>query len=306
MSSHRLVDSPTTPEFPSAAKLGSFGRSIEVWGSANRRDFPWRSTRDPWLILVAEVALQQTQAGRVAERFDQLASQLATPAITVAAGKAAVLGLWSGLGYNSRAVRLFEAAVCITSDHNGHMPTTARELQQLPGVGPYTAAAIEAFAFERDVAVYDTNVARVIARAVLGRPVTALVGRAVASQLVPKGKGWSFNQAVLDLGATICTARKPNCDQCPLKRRCAWRAVGLGSDDPAITTAGTARRQSRFEGSNRQGRGRIVAELRGGPKTSNELHDATGWDDQARTNEQLTHLVAEGVIGQRGQRFEIG
>jgi len=271
------------------------GKVIAHVGEQQLRDLPWRSTRDPWHILIAEVALQQTQAARVAERFFELTRAMATPAATVALGKAGVVGLWSGLGYNSRAVRLFQAAVHLVEHFDGIVPTTNEALRTLPGVGPYTAAAVEVFAFERDVAVYDTNVARVIARAVLGAPTTAAIGWEVASAMVPKGSGWLYNQAMLDFGATRCTARNPRCDDCPLRRRCAWKQLPDVAD-PAGKTAGTARPQGRFEGSARQARGRIIERLRGGPATIEELTSVTGWSDRDDLGSLMVALMNAGIV----------
>jgi A/G-specific adenine glycosylase len=255
--------------------------------------------------LLAEVALQQTQAARVAERFVELTSAMATPTATVQLGKAGVISLWSGLGYNSRAVRLFQAADRLVASFDGEVPHTNAELQSLPGIGPYTAAAIEAFAFERDVAVYDTNVARVIARAVLGAPTSTKVGFELARSMVPKNSGWLFNQAMLDLGATLCTARSPKCDLCPLRRRCAWRNSGEDID-PARTTAGTARSQGRFEGSARQGRGRMIERLRQSSATFEELRTATGWTDDAQVATQLNDLMTAGLLSKHGAKFFLG
>ncbi len=305
MSLPQHVASPTKPDLPQRRALQGFGRTILGWGEGNLRDLPWRRTRDPWHILLAEVALQQTQAARVAERFVELTTAMATPTATVHLGKAGVISLWSGLGYNSRAVRLFQTAERLVESFDGEVPGTNAELQSLPGIGPYTAAAIEAFAFERDVAVYDTNVARVIARAVLGAPTSTKVGFELARSMVPKQSGWLFNQAMLDFGATLCTARSPSCERCPLRRRCAWRNSG-DEQDPARTTAGTARPQGRFEGSARQGRGRMIERLRRSSATFEELRTATGWDDDAQVATQLNDLMTAGLLSKRGAKYFLG
>jgi len=305
VSSPQHVASPTTPDLPQPRTLQLIGKAIVEAGSTNLRDFPWRSTRDPWHILIAEVALQQTQAARVAERFDALTKAMATPAATVELGKAGVLSLWSGLGYNSRAVRLFDAARHLVDRFEGRVPSTNAELRSLPGVGPYTAAAIEVFAFERDVAVYDTNVARVIARAVLGAPTTAAVGWQIAQAMVPEGAGWVYNQALLDFGATVCTARAPKCSECPLRRRCAWKKSGAATD-PALRTAGTSRPQGRFEGSARQARGRMIERLRDGDATVTELQAAAQLAEVGQAKTILAALLKAGLVSQKGKRYSLG
>jgi len=267
------------------------------------RAFPWRQTREPWVILVAEVLLQQTQAQRVADRFDEILEFFGTPEAVVALGQAGVVERWSGFGYNSRAVRLFRCAQMVVAAHDGVVPRVESDLLALPGIGPYTAAAIRAFAFEQDVAVYDTNVARVIARAAFGVPVTAVEGWATAQHMVPKGRGWHYNQAVLDFGATICTARRPACERCPISRRCAYARAGFSGEDPARTTAGTSRPQGAFRGSRREARGAIVEALRRGLRTREELDVATG--KHAHFHAALDGLIADGLVAESADRLAL-
>jgi A/G-specific adenine glycosylase len=161
------------------------------------------------------------------------------------------------------------------------------------GVGPYTARAVLAFAFERDHGVVDTNAARVISRAVVGHRLTAGEVQTHADELVPLGRGWDWNQAVLDLGATVCVKRSPRCDECPIADRCAWARAEFAPPDPAEGTAGPSGRQSRFDGSDRQGRGRLVQALRTGPVTLDRLPDAAGWPDDP----ERARRVADGLVG---------
>ena len=265
-----------------------------AWSAASRRDLPWRRTRDPWAILVSEIMLQQTQVARVEPRYREFLEAFPTPAACAAAPVAEVVRLWAGLGYNRRAVNLHRAAQAVVADHDGVLPDDLGALLALPGIGPYTARAVLAFAFERDHGVVDTNAARFLARAVVGAQLTGAVVQREADAIVPPRQGWAWNQAVLDLGATVCTKRAPRCGQCPVASQCAWQAAG--GPDPAEGSAGVSIPQSRFEGSDRQGRGRIVAALRTGPIALERVADVTGWgDDPARVRRIADALVRDGL-----------
>ncbi len=270
----------------------TFQRRLLAWSRQTRRDLPWRRTRDPWAILVSEAMLQQTQVSRVVPRYGAFLDAFPTPRACAGAPVAEVVRLWEGLGYNRRAVHLHGAARSIVQDHGGQVPDDLDDLLALPGVGPYTARAVLAFAFERDHGVLDTNAARVLARAVSGRSMTRSEAQALADDLVPEGLGWEWNQAVLDLGATICTKRSPDCGSCPVRRRCRWAISGRADPDPAQGTAGTSGSQSRFEGSDRQGRGRLVDALRGGPVPLERIPAAAGWPDEP----ERARRVADGLV----------
>ena len=194
---------------------------VLLWWAGMRRDLPWRHTRDPWAVLVSEVMLQQTQVDRVVPRWHRFLDRFPDVGAGASAGVGAVVQEWAGLGYNRRAVSLHGCATAVVERHDGVFPDDLEGLLGLPGVGPYTARAVLAFAFERDVAVVDTNVGRILARTV-GRPLTAAEAQAAADRLVPSGEGWSWNQAVLDLGAMVCTKRDPACSRCPLAEGCTW------------------------------------------------------------------------------------
>jgi A/G-specific adenine glycosylase len=275
--------------------------ALHLWGDAVRRDLPWRRTRDPWAVLVSEAMLQQTQVSRVVERFDGFLERFPDPAAMASAPLADVLDAWAGLGYYRRARDLHRAASVVVERHAGQVPADLAALLALPGVGPYTARAVLAFAFEQDHGVVDTNAARVLARAFTGTPMRATDGQRLADALVPPGTAWAHNQSILDLGATICTARTPRCTSCPLAQGCAWRAVSGGDPqgavpDPARTTAGTSRPQARFAGSDRQGRGRILAALRAGEGVAADALDGvTLWEDAGRSRRVADALVAEGL-----------
>ena len=286
-----------------AAREDRLVEALHVWGEASLRDLPWRRTRDAWAVLVSEAMLQQTQVPRVIERYGPFLDRFPTPATMAAAPLAEVLDAWAGLGYYRRARDLHRAASAIVAQHAGLVPDTLADLVALPGVGAYTARAVLAFAHEQDHGVVDTNVARVLARAFTGAPMTAGATQRLADALVPAGTGWLHNQALLDLGATVCTARAPRCSVCPLADGCAWRRAGgavsenTEPPDPARTTAGTSRPQARFEGSDRQGRGRILSALRGTGQgvAVDALDGVTGWDDPARTSRVADALVADGL-----------
>jgi A/G-specific adenine glycosylase len=280
----------------SPARRTTFRRAVLGWGDGHFRDLPWRVTRDPWAVLVSEVMLQQTQADRVVDPYRRFLDRFPTPAACASAGVGAVLRAWAGLGYNRRAVFLHRAAIVVVDEHGGSLPADLAALQRLPGVGPYTARAVLSFAFEVDTGVLDTNVARLLARAVVGRSLSARDAQSLADALVPAGQGWAFNQALFDLGAAHCTSRAPRCADCPLRRSCRWAVAGWPEPDPARSTAGTSRPQRPFAGSDRQGRGRVVAALRVGPLTPEEARRATGWPDEAdRADRVCAALVVEGV-----------
>ncbi|HXY27349.1 MAG TPA: A/G-specific adenine glycosylase, partial [Acidimicrobiales bacterium] len=198
--------------------------------------------------------LQQTQVSRVLPAYDRFLEVFPTPAACARAGAAAVVRQWSGLGYNRRALNLHRAAGAIVAAHGGEVPRDDAALRALTGVGAYTARALRSLAFGEDVAAVDTNAVRVLARGVSGAPLTVARAVQLGDRLVPTGRSWEFNQAMFDLGATVCTAARPACAQCPLRRQCAWRRAGAGADDPWRSSP-TARPQSPFAGSDRQGRG---------------------------------------------------
>lgn len=278
-----------------APELHGFRRDLLVAAGSLWRDFPWRATRDPWLVLVSEVMLQQTQASRVVEPYLRVAARFGSPAACAAAGPAEVVREWEGLGYNRRAVHLHRAAVAIVERHGGEVPGHLDSLLALPGVGPYTARAVLALAFGAPVGIVDTNVARVLARAVAGRPLRPRETQELADRLAPADDVWRFTQALFDLGAGPCAARAPSCGSCPVARDCRWAAGGHRCPDPA---AAARRRQSEFEGSDREGRGRLVRALRRSPVHVSGLAAAAGWPgDSERALRVAAALVHEGLAG---------
>ena len=267
-----------------------------AWAEGARRDLPWRRTRDPWAVLVSELMLQQTQVARVVPKYQSFMDRFPTAAAAAAAPVADVVRAWAGLGYNRRAVNLHRAATAIVDQHGGTVPNVLAELLALPGIGPYTARAVLAFAFEVDIGVVEVNSARLLARAVAGRPLSPPQAQSLADDLVPAGQGWAWNQAMLDLGATICSKAAPHCPACPLRPVCAWTAADQPAPDPAIGSAGCGGTQSAFDGSDREGRGRLVGALRAAPVALTELAAATGWPmEPDRAQRVAAGLVADGL-----------
>jgi A/G-specific adenine glycosylase len=263
------------------------------WAAAHRRDLPWRSTRDPWAVLVSELMLQQTQVTRVLPAYTSFLERFPTVDACARASAGDVVRAWAGLGYNRRAVNLHRAAVEIAQRG---FPTTLTGLQALPGVGPYTARAVMAYALEADVAVVDTNVARVLAR-LHGRSLVGKEAQTAADQLLAQGDAWAWNQGIMDLGARLCRPRPPDCEACPLASWCGWCRAGRPDPDPAVGSAHVSGGQSAFAGSDRQGRGRLVDALRRGPVRAGDLPGVMGWpDDAMRAQRVAATLVADGLV----------
>lgn len=264
---------------------------LDNW-RAEERFVPWRPLRDPWTILVSELMSQQTQLARVIPAWERFMAEFPNPTAVVESTPARVVELWAGLGYNRRAIHLYECATQIVRNHGGEVPAEFEHLLKLPGIGPYTARAVLAFAFEVDIGVLDTNVGRVLAR-YDGRTLSPTEAQSRADALVPEGKGWRWNQALLDFGASTCLKRAPRCAECPVVDGCSWAGVG---DDPAIRSAAVGAPQSPFVGSDRQGRGRLVKALRSGPVSQNDLPAAMGWpDDHSRSERVAAGVLADGL-----------
>lgn len=280
----------TCPPVPPAAR-----QALLEWFAGHGRDLPWRATRDPWAVLVSELMLQQTQVARVVPRWHRFLDRFPTVASCAAASPAAVVEEWAGLGYNRRAVSLHRAACLVVDRHGGRLPDDLDGLLALPGIGPYTARAVLAFAHGESIGVLDTNAARVHARWA-GRPLRAAEAQRRADAAAAPGGGWAWNQAVLDLGATVCTARSPGCSRCPVATWCGWRLAGGAGPDPAVGSAGVPGHQSTFAGSDRQGRGRLVAALCRGPVAPVQLASVMGWpDDDERAKRVAATVVADGL-----------
>lgn len=285
----------------------AFATEVVDWYHANRRDLPWR--RDgftPWGTLVSEFMLQQTPVARVIPRLEEWLTRWPTPADLAAVPPGEAVRAWQSLGYPRRALWLHAAAVAITERHDGVVPDDVEALLALPGIGDYTARAVAVFAYGAHHPVVDTNVRRVIARAVDGQgepaPPSARRDLAAMRALLPDDRpaAAAFNAGMMELGAIVCVARSPRCDGCPLTAACAWRAAGY----PAY--AGPRKPvQKQYEGSDRQVRGRILAELRGShiPVTAAELADV--WPDAEQRDRALRGLVADGLAVAEGDGYTL-
>jgi A/G-specific adenine glycosylase len=246
-------------------KIPAVRADLRAWWHANRRDLPWRTTRDPYRIMVSEVMLQQTQVDRVIPYFEQWLDAFPTVHDLAAAPTAEVIRLWAGLGYNRRAVNLQRTAQAVV-ERGGSFPESVDELLKLPGIGPYTAGAIACFAFEQDVSFIDTNMRRVLHRLFFGVDVPAPIASdrevlAIATDVLPPGDGWNWNQGLMEFGALHCTARKPLCVICPLQQECAaWPDIQTAI--AANARSGRRKEQVPFKQTNRYFRGRIVDTLR--------------------------------------------
>jgi A/G-specific adenine glycosylase len=252
-------------------------------------------------VLVSEFMLQQTQVARVREPWTRFLAVLPTATACADAPLSQVLRLWQGLGYHRRAKALHDAARMIRDEFAGAVPSEVFQLRQLPGVGEYTANAVASFAFARPVAVLDTNVGRVLARALANRPLGTREARELVQDLLPSRSSANFNQSMIDLGARFCRST-PLCSTCPLSRACRWHLEG--GDDPAPGSAAVSKRQPTFAGSTRQLRGRVLAELRSGPCSRTRLLQTLD-GDVTRTEAVLEQLERDGLVQRCGRTLQL-
>jgi A/G-specific adenine glycosylase len=311
------------PSGPDPAPLHA---TLLGWYAQHGRDLPWRHTRDPYAILVAEIMLQQTQVERVIPKYHAFLAEFPTFAALAEAPTEAVIRAWASLGYNQRAVRLQGVARAVQRDHAGQMPTTLAGLLALPGIGRYTAGAIACFALGQAVATVDTNIRRVLVRTLIGdlspdavayeKPDAALRLAETALPTEP-ARAYAWNQALMDIGATICLARVPACDRCPLAEHCRTYAqlrertlfpsgaelAALRVAEAPATYAAAPRPAAPFKTTNRYFRGRVVAALSAlapgatldlatlGPQIKPDFSDA----DAAWLHTLVTRLVRDGL-----------
>lgn len=279
---------------PDAVDLAS---PLNAWFADAARPLPWRAAEvSPWAVLVSEFMLQQTQVARVVPRWEAWIERWPTPAALAAEPPSEAVRAWDRLGYPRRALWLHRAAAEIVERHGGEVPEAIDDLLALQGVGPYTARAVAAFAFGRRHPVVDTNTRRVIARAVLGQaepgPPSTTRDLAAMAALLPEPDAAArvFNAAAMELGATVCTARAPQCKACPIAASCAWRAAGYPAYDGPRKSV-----QARFAGSDRQVRGLVMRELRAAhrPVARSELDGL--WPDASQLRRAIAGLVSDGL-----------
>jgi A/G-specific adenine glycosylase len=280
-----------------AAPAEPLAAALDAWYAVAARELPWRQPdATPWAVLVSEVMLQQTPVNRVLPAYAAWLRRWPTPAALAADSPGEAVRMWGKLGYPRRALRLHACAMAITEDFGGEVPRDVAALESLPGIGAYTARAVAVFAYGRRHPVVDTNVRRVVARAVRGQgepgPPSSTRDHAAVERLLPvdAGPAARTSVALMELGALVCTARDPRCPRCPLASTCAWRAAGYPE------YAGPSSKPQRFAGTDRQVRGLLldVARAKREPVTRAEL-DAV-WTDQTQRERALGSLLADGLL----------
>jgi A/G-specific adenine glycosylase len=281
-------------------------RRILSWYAEHARDLPWRRPgTTPWAIMVSEFMLQQTPVERVRGPWQAWMKRWPTPAALAAAPPGEAVRAWGRLGYPRRALRLHQAAQMITNDFDGGVPDEHESLRRLPGVGSYTAAAIASFAYGRREIVLDTNVRRVLARLALGHafpgPTPNSQERALAEELTPRNPRRAARWAIasMELGATVCRARNPRCDACPVQDSCAWRQAGKPEWN------GPPRRGQTYEGTDRQCRGAVLAVLRSSDNPIEDHSLAEAWQDVAQRKRALASLVDDGLVVPAGNGWSL-
>jgi A/G-specific adenine glycosylase len=279
------------------ALIASTVERVLEWYAVAARDLPWRRPEaSAWGVLVSEIMLQQTPVTRVLPAWDAWLTRWPTPAGLASDPPAEAVRAWGRLGYPRRALRLHAAAVAMVERHDGQVPSSLPELLALPGVGTYTARAVAAFAFGQRVPVVDTNVARVAARLMDGTepgPTVRASDLTRVEALLPEIDAPRASVALMELGALVCTAREPRCENCPVRSDCRWSAAGR--------PAGQTRRVQTYAGTDRQVRGRLLAIMREAttPVTAEML--ALAWDEPVQRNRALDSLLADGLIERRAR-----
>ncbi|SCL20928.1 A/G-specific DNA-adenine glycosylase [Micromonospora nigra] len=279
-----------------------FATLVSRWYERNARDLPWRKPDvGAWAILVSEVMLQQTPVVRVVPAWEAWMARWPVPAALAADSPAEAIRMWGRLGYPRRAVRLRDCAVAIVERHGGDVPDRLDHLLALPGVGTYTARAVAAFAYGQRHPVVDTNVRRVVCRAVAGEPdagpATRPADLVATEELLPVEPAAAAltSAAIMELGAVVCTARSPRCAGCPVEGICAWRASGR------VAPEGPSRRPQRYAGTDRQVRGLLLGVLREttGPVPRQRLDQV--WTDDVQRSRALAGLVTDGLVEPVGE-----
>ncbi len=276
----------------------NLAEATAVWYRRNARALPWRADGfGAWGIFVSEFMLQQTPVARVIEPLLTWLERWPTPAALASVPAGDAVRAWGRLGYPRRALRLHASAVAIVEHHRGIVPSDVEALLALPGVGEYTARAVSVFAYGQRHPVVDTNVRRVLARAIdgNGQPAPPSTRRDLAAmeELLPEDHGEAriVSAAVMELGAIVCTSRSPHCDVCPIAGLCAWRAAGYPEQ-----RGPTRAIQAKYEGSDRQARGKILAELRSSDAPVSAAAISGVWPDTLQLSRALAGLIDDGLV----------
>jgi A/G-specific adenine glycosylase len=284
-----------------------WGERIAAWYAAGHRDLPWRRPGFPaWGTLVSEFMLQQTPVARVIPALERWLARWPTPADLAAEPPGEAVRAWERLGYPRRALRLHGAATAIADRHGNEVPASVDDLLELPGVGPYTARAVAAFAYGVRTPVVDTNVRRVLARAVRGQgeagPPRTVADLLEMESVLPSDpvRARLVNAGTMELGQTVCTARSPRCEVCPIADLCAWRAAGY----PPYAGPRAAV-QARYEGSDRQVRGLVLRELRASDTPVPAAVIEGLWPDVAQLARAVDGLLRDGLVVREGDEFAL-
>ena len=270
---------------------------IIEWFETNQRELPWRAQGfSPWGTLVSEFMLQQTPVSRVIPKLEEFLERWPTPADLADSPQSEIVRLWANLGYPRRALWLHGCATQIVERFCGEVPSQVEDLLSLPGVGPYTARAVAVFAYGEHEPVVDTNIRRVIARHNHGNadqgPVSTSKDLADMTALLPSPElSPVFNAAMMELGALVCTARKPSCDVCPIAQTCLWRQQGYPERVGPRKTV-----QKKYEGSDRQARGAVMKVLREATKPVSHSELEAAWPDSAQLGRAISGLLSDGLI----------
>ena len=272
--------------------------AIVTWYAAHARDLPWRAhDAGAWQVLVSEVMLQQTPVTRVLPVYEAWLERWPDAGALAADSPGEAVRMWGRLGYPRRALRLHACAVAVVQRHGSVVPADLAGLQALPGIGAYTARAVASFAYGRRHPVVDTNVRRVVARAIDGQgeagPPSTARDLAAVERLLPEHDAPRFSVALMELGALVCTARTPRCAQCPLAATCAWRLAG------SPPYAGPKARPQPFTGTDRQVRGKLLDLVRNADRPVPRSTLDAVWSDEAQRDRALTSLVTDGLLVER-------
>lgn len=284
--------------------MNALQQPVLDWYAEAARDLPWRRPgTSAWAVMVSEFMLQQTSVARVLPVYEAWLERWPTPAALAAEPSGEAVRAWGRLGYPRRALRLHACAVAITAQHAGEVPDGYDDLRALPGIGDYTAAAIASFAFGRSHAVLDTNVRRVLGRAVSATefppPAVTRAEKELATSLVPVDRPELWAVAVMELGALVCTAANPRCDACPIVAQCAWHGAGRPAYD------GPPRRGQTYAGTDRQCRGRLLAVLRETHAVVPRSRLDAEWADAAQRERALAGLLADGLVVTRAGGYAL-